>query len=187
MRFKTLSSVYTQSVDSSKLFSSSLVPGFSGFASNMFNGFFGNKNHRQHNQQRQQSWHPPGTEDTGSLLGVAVLLLLAYGVYKLFLSGNTTQQGQDGTHPGYPRDNQHAAGPPPPGFKPDFTGRSCKYVSIYFVMMQQQAQSIFLTMKLALPVCVLVRCFAQRTQCTAVRRVAMRFIHKASCCVLVEI
>ncbi|XP_062286329.1 store-operated calcium entry-associated regulatory factor [Scomber scombrus] len=96
--------------------------GFSGFASNFFSGFFGNKNHPQHNQQRQQSWHSSGTEDSAGMLGVAVLLLLAYGVYKLFLSGNTPQGGQDSTHTGYPRDNQHAAGPPPPGFKPDFTG-----------------------------------------------------------------
>lgn len=121
-----------QSLDISKLFFFSCSPfsclpfsGFSGFASNIFNGFFGNKNHRQHNQQRQQSWQPSGTEESGGLLGVAVLLLLAYGVYKLFLSGNTHQGGQDGTHTGYPRDDQHAAGPPPPGFKPDFTGNSC--------------------------------------------------------------
>lgn len=90
-----------------------------GFASSFFSGFFGNQ--QQHRQQSHQSSYPSGGEDSGSLLVVAVLLLLAYGVYKLFLSGNTAQ---DRGQAGYPRDNNHGftAGPPPPGFKPDYTG-----------------------------------------------------------------
>ncbi|KAA8595399.1 hypothetical protein FQN60_012534, partial [Etheostoma spectabile] len=93
-----------------------------GFASSFFSGFSGNK--QQHHQQSHQSSYPSGSEDSGGLLVVVVLLILAYGVYKLFLSGNTGQSGQDSGQAGSPRDNHHGstAGPPPPGFKPDFTG-----------------------------------------------------------------
>ncbi|KAF1395660.1 hypothetical protein PFLUV_G00013920 [Perca fluviatilis] len=96
-----------------------------GFASSFFSGFSGNKHQRhQHSQHSHQSSYPSGSEDSGGLLVVAVLLVLAYGVYKLFLSGNTAQSGQDSGQAGYPRDNHYGstAGPPPPGFKPDFTG-----------------------------------------------------------------
>ncbi|XP_071775917.1 store-operated calcium entry-associated regulatory factor [Centroberyx gerrardi] len=97
--------------------------GFGDFASSFFSGFSGNKHHHHSNQQNHQSSHPSTSEDSGSLLVVAVLLLLAYGVYKLFLSGNTAQWGQEGNQGGYPGDDHrgHTAGPPPPGFKPDFT------------------------------------------------------------------
>lgn len=99
------------------------VSGLGGFASSFFNGFSGNR----HQQQSHQSSYPAASEDSGGLLVVAVLLLLAYGVYKLFLSGNMAQWGQDGGQAGYPRDQHHgpSTGPPPPGFKPDFTGVVC--------------------------------------------------------------
>ncbi|KAG7235873.1 hypothetical protein INR49_002070, partial [Caranx melampygus] len=95
-----------------------------GFASSFFSGFSGNQH--QHRQKSHQSSYPSGGEDSGGLLVVAVLLLLAYGVYKLFLSGNTAQWGQNGGQAGYPRDNNHGftTGPPPPGFKPDYTDPS---------------------------------------------------------------
>ncbi|XP_029989260.1 store-operated calcium entry-associated regulatory factor isoform X3 [Sphaeramia orbicularis] len=98
--------------------------GLGGFASSFFNAFSGNKRHSHHNQEAHQSTYPSSGEDSGSLLVVVVLLGLAYGVYKLFLSGGVAQWGQDGGQGGYPRDNPHdtGAGPPPPGFKPDFTG-----------------------------------------------------------------
>ncbi|KAM9362767.1 store-operated calcium entry-associated regulatory factor isoform 2-T2 [Symphorus nematophorus] len=100
------------------------------FASSFFSGFSGNKHqHHQHNQQSRQSSYPSGSNDSGGLLVVVVLLILAYGVYKLFLSGNTAQWGQGSGQDGYPRDNHHdySAGPPPPGFKPDFTGQDQGY------------------------------------------------------------
>ncbi|XP_008316009.1 store-operated calcium entry-associated regulatory factor [Cynoglossus semilaevis] len=96
-----------------------------GFASNFFSGSPRN-NQQQQQQQSHRSSFPSRSEYSGDLLVVAFLLLLAFGVYKLFLSGNTTQWGQGGEHAGYPRDFQHgaSAGPPPPGFKPDFTGHT---------------------------------------------------------------
>ncbi|KAG7282289.1 hypothetical protein CRUP_024257 [Coryphaenoides rupestris] len=99
--------------------------GFGDFASNFFSGFSGKKHHHHGNHQQRQS-SSIGSEGSGSMLGVAVLLLLAYGVYKLFLSGNSAQGGHQEAQPGsYPTghdDSGYTNGPPPPGFKPNFTG-----------------------------------------------------------------
>ncbi|XP_008292508.1 store-operated calcium entry-associated regulatory factor [Stegastes partitus] len=96
--------------------------GLGGFASRFFSGFSGNGHQHQHQHQHQSSDHS-GSQDSGGLLVVAVLLLLAFGVYKLFLSENTGRSGQDGHQAEYTRDGHHGptSGPPPPGFKPDFT------------------------------------------------------------------
>ncbi|KAF7645942.1 hypothetical protein LDENG_00195840 [Lucifuga dentata] len=94
--------------------------GLGDFASAFFSGFSGNKHH--HHQQ-QQSSERSSDEASGSLLTVVVLLLLAFGVYKLFLSGNSSQWGQEDRQDGYPRNHHSTAGPPPPGFKSDFTGQ----------------------------------------------------------------
>lgn len=87
-----------------------------GFASSFFGGSSGN-NHQT--GQRSSS----GGEDSSGLLVPVILLLLAFGVYKLFLSGNSAAGEQSRGQTGY-HDNQQgfSTGPPPPGFKPDFTG-----------------------------------------------------------------
>nr|XP_020477148.1 store-operated calcium entry-associated regulatory factor [Monopterus albus] len=93
--------------------------GLWGLASSFFSSFSGSK--YQHQQQSHQS--STGFGDSGGLLVIAGLMLLAYCIYKLFLSGNMPQWEQDRAQAGYPRDNYHdSTGPPPPGFKPDFTG-----------------------------------------------------------------
>ncbi|CAB1327211.1 unnamed protein product [Coregonus sp. 'balchen'] len=70
---------------------------------------------------RQQS--STGEGDSSGLLVVALLLFLAYGVYKLFLSG-PTNLGQNEQFPDNGSNTHNPNGPPPPGFKPDFTGAS---------------------------------------------------------------
>ncbi|XP_069579814.1 store-operated calcium entry-associated regulatory factor isoform X2 [Brachyistius frenatus] len=92
--------------------------GLGGFASSFFSGFSGS------GRSQRPGSNPPGAEDSGGLLAVAVLLLLAFGVYKLFLSGNTAQWGRDGRTAGHAGVDPQGfgTGPPPPGFKPDYTG-----------------------------------------------------------------
>uniref|UniRef100_A0A8C7GTX0 Store-operated calcium entry-associated regulatory factor n=1 Tax=Oncorhynchus kisutch TaxID=8019 RepID=A0A8C7GTX0_ONCKI len=77
--------------------------GFSDFASS-FKGSSDNNNQHHHY--------------SSGLVIFALLLFLAYGMYKLFLSGptNLVQDWQ------FPDNGYNPHGPPPPGFKPDFTG-----------------------------------------------------------------
>uniref|UniRef100_A0A4W5L9F6 Store-operated calcium entry-associated regulatory factor n=1 Tax=Hucho hucho TaxID=62062 RepID=A0A4W5L9F6_9TELE len=93
--------------------------GFSDFASSFFKGSSDNNNQHHHSNNRQQS--STGEGDSSGLVVVALLLFLAYGVYKLFLSG-PTNLGQDGQFPDNGSNTHNPHGPPPPGFKPDFTG-----------------------------------------------------------------
>lgn len=95
--------------------------GLGEFASSFFSG--------SSKTVHQQNQHTYDSEHSGGLLVVGFFLLLAFGVYKLFLSGNTAQWGQAQGQYGYPQDghNNSTAGPPPPGFKPDYTGSwSCR-------------------------------------------------------------
>ncbi|XP_037545953.1 store-operated calcium entry-associated regulatory factor isoform X2 [Nematolebias whitei] len=75
-------------------------------------------------QSVHQNHQSSDSERSGDLLVVVVLLLLAFGVFKLFFSGGTAPVGQAGGQDGSPHDGHHSstAGPPPPGFKPDYTG-----------------------------------------------------------------
>lgn len=69
--------------------------------------------------------YSPVSSGLSGLITIAVLLAVAFGVYKLFLS-----DGQDSPPPysEYPPNFHHhqrftnSAGPPPSGFKPEFTG-----------------------------------------------------------------
>lgn len=105
---------------------SSHKSGLGDAASGFFGSFFGKQDHHHHHQQpSHQSSHPSGDNDSGNLLVIVVLLLFAFGIYKLFLSGNDSHDGSDhDSNAGYHRDNSYGSttGPPPPGFKPDYTG-----------------------------------------------------------------
>lgn len=69
--------------------------------------------------------YSPVSSGISGLITIVVLLAVAFGVYKLFLS-----DGQDSPPPysEYPPNFHHhqrftnSAGPPPSGFKPEFTG-----------------------------------------------------------------
>ncbi|XP_018413401.1 PREDICTED: store-operated calcium entry-associated regulatory factor [Nanorana parkeri] len=74
-----------------------------------------------------KSWNSQSPYDGSGVIVFLVLLGLAYGVYKLFLSTPPMQQEQH--PPNYDgHDDQHYshanAPPPPPGFKSDFTGNT---------------------------------------------------------------
>ncbi|XP_030643874.1 store-operated calcium entry-associated regulatory factor [Chanos chanos] len=102
--------------------------GFSDFASSFASGFFSNNRHGS--QSYGQTYQNASEEGFGGLVVVGLFLLLAYGVYKMFLC-NPTQGHQrfpdNGDSSGsWPGGYGHT-GPPPPGFKPDFTGQSSGY------------------------------------------------------------
>ncbi|KAI4894069.1 hypothetical protein NFI96_022943 [Prochilodus magdalenae] len=105
--------------------------GFAGFASSFFQdksggGGGGAGGYHQHGGS--------SGEGAGGLIVIALFLLLAYGVYKLFLCNPTHG------HQGFPGGGSQGTGgawngdyanmsPPPPGFKPDYTGQSSGYDS----------------------------------------------------------
>lgn len=107
--------------------SSGMSSGLGDAASGIFSSFFGKKDHHHHHQASHQSSYPSEDDDSGNLLVIVVLLLFAFGIYKLFLSGNASHGRSDhNSYTGYHRDNRYdsTTGPPPPGFKPDYTGKT---------------------------------------------------------------
>ncbi|XP_030050366.1 store-operated calcium entry-associated regulatory factor [Microcaecilia unicolor] len=75
--------------------------------------------------------HSDGSSDSSGLIVIVVLLVLAYGVYKLFLSGPQREQQTfpEGTGHSYSAEHPYSsyASPPPPGFRSDYTGASAGY------------------------------------------------------------
>ncbi|XP_018615222.2 store-operated calcium entry-associated regulatory factor [Scleropages formosus] len=102
--------------------------GFAGFASSFFQGGGGGGGNSRY-QQGGGAYHSSssGGEASG-LIVVAFFLLLAYGVYKMFLCNPTHGQDRFPGDPGY-HGGPHSSGPPPPGFKPDYTENSSDYGS----------------------------------------------------------
>ncbi|XP_072526191.1 store-operated calcium entry-associated regulatory factor [Salminus brasiliensis] len=98
--------------------------GFAGFTSS----FFQDKGHGGGGYYQQGG---PSGEGVGGLVVIGLFLLLAYGVYKLFLCNPTHG------HQGFQGDGSSGAGnggygdtgPPPPGFKPDYTAHSSGFGS----------------------------------------------------------
>lgn len=70
-------------------------------------------------------YHKLSSVDSCGLVTVAVLFVLAFAVYKLFLSDGQGSPPPYSEHPPYSQHSQRfagTAGVPPPGFKSDFTG-----------------------------------------------------------------
>lgn len=70
-------------------------------------------------------YHKLSSVDSCGLVTVAVLFVLAFVVYKLFLSDGQGSPPPYSEHPPYSQHSQRfagTAGAPPPGFKSDFTG-----------------------------------------------------------------
>lgn len=92
---------------------------FSDFSS----GFFGGGGGGGHYQSGQSD------NGTGGLVVVAIFLVIAFAIYKMFLSNTTSghpgngSQGPDGT--GF-------NSPPPPGFKPDYANDYTNYGNCFY-------------------------------------------------------
>ncbi|XP_056424823.1 store-operated calcium entry-associated regulatory factor [Hyla sarda] len=86
--------------------------GSTGFGSGFFQG-------------KSSGWNAQQSPDGSGVIVFLVILGLAYGVYKLFLSGPSGQPQHP--HPDNGHDYQNysqASAPPPPGFKSEFSGAS---------------------------------------------------------------
>lgn len=91
---------------------------FAGFASSLFGDAYDGR--RQ--QQAGGGFHQSSSGgDMGGLIVVGLLLLIAYGVYKMFLCGPTHNQDRFPDDAGYPSGTSQM-GPPPAGFKADYSG-----------------------------------------------------------------
>lgn len=81
------------------------------------------KNYGSFGSGYYQSWKDSPDSGAGAIV-IIVLLVLAFGVYKLFLSNQQPQQSF-GDSDGFTRPFwQSQQAPPPPGFKSSFTGRA---------------------------------------------------------------
>ncbi|KAM9143591.1 store-operated calcium entry-associated regulatory factor isoform 3-T3 [Pangshura tecta] len=86
---------------------------------NSFGGSFGSSYYQSSKVNSQDS-----SNSFAGVIVVIVLLLLAYGCYKLFLSNQLPQQDFSNGD-GYSRTSwQNTQTPPPPGFKSSFTGHN---------------------------------------------------------------
>ncbi|KAG5845466.1 hypothetical protein ANANG_G00139420 [Anguilla anguilla] len=106
--------------------------GFGGSAQLFQGSSDSRRSHQGSNSYHQSSTGGDMTGDISGLVVVGLFLLLAYGVYKMFLCGPVPGQHRfPGGNPqgpdahGYP----HNTEPPPPGFKPDYTNDSSGYGS----------------------------------------------------------
>ncbi|XP_017576301.1 store-operated calcium entry-associated regulatory factor [Pygocentrus nattereri] len=104
--------------------------GFAGFASS----FFQDKGHSASGGSGYYQQGGSSGESAGGLIVIALFLLLAYGIYKLFLCNPThghqgsQGDGSQGFNGAWTNDYGNT-GPPPPGFKPDYTAHSPDYTS----------------------------------------------------------
>ncbi|XP_069834143.1 store-operated calcium entry-associated regulatory factor [Dendropsophus ebraccatus] len=76
-------------------------------------------------QGKSSGWNSQYSSDGSGVIVFLVILGLAYGVYKLFLSGPSSQHQHPNSDYGQDYQNySQASAPPPPGFKSGFTGAS---------------------------------------------------------------
>ncbi|XP_053556730.1 store-operated calcium entry-associated regulatory factor [Bombina bombina] len=77
-------------------------------------------------QSQSKGWNSQSSSDSSGVIVFVVILLLAYGVYKLFLNGPSMGQQPHSDDNGQGFQSPPNA-PPPPGFKSDFTGSSAGF------------------------------------------------------------